>query len=192
MIGALDGPDEALERLMAGNRRYVTGKLDLYGHDLAQLRKDTENEQRPFANILACDDSRVPVELIFDQGIGQLFVTRIAGNIVTAEVMASLEFGAAVLGTKVILVMGHSRCGAVKATIEGNAVLGEISALFPHIQPAIERAGTDWLAAVRANAEIQADLLRKSSPLLRGMIAEKKLKVVAGVYDLLSGKVSLI
>ena len=100
-----------------------------------------------FANIQA--DSRVPVELVFDQTIGHIFVTRVAENVITPEIIGSLEYGAAVLGTKVILVMGHSNCGAVKATIQGNDVPGQISALFPHLQPAVNQAGPDLASATR-------------------------------------------
>ena len=104
----LKAPAEALRTLRDGNRRFVARKLTFYREDLAILQQDTEEKQEPFASILSCADSRVPVELVFDQSIGHIFVTRIAGNIVTSEIIASLEYGAAVLGTKVILVMGHA------------------------------------------------------------------------------------
>jgi carbonic anhydrase len=134
----------------------------------------------------------VPVELVFDQTIGQLFVARVAGNFVTPEILGSLEYGAAVLGTKLILVLGHSSCGAVTATMQGNAVPGQISSLFSHIQPAVDRAGGSLEKAVQENAKIQAGLLKKSSPLLAGLMKEGKLKIVAGYYDLSTGRVSLI
>lgn len=185
-------PEEALEMLMAGNQRYVSGRLSSYRHNLAQLRRDTAEKQKPFATVLACADSRVPVELIFDRSIGHLFVVRVAGNIVTPDVMASIEYGAAVLGTKIILVLGHSGCGAVKATLEGKSVPGQISSLFPYMQPAVDQAGGDFDSAVRLNAQFQADLVRKASPLLGGLISEKKLKVGTAIYNLSSGKVSLV
>jgi carbonic anhydrase len=156
------------------------------------LKQNTLEKQEPFAAVLSCADSRVLPELIFDQSIGHIFVVRIAGNFVTSEVMGSLEYGALVLGTKVILVMGHAQCGAVKATIQGKAVPGLISSLFPHIQQAVEQAGPDLEAATRANAKIQAALLRESSPVLEGLIHEGKLKVASAYYDIATGKVTLL
>src|SRR6266478_3316952 len=156
-------PDAALQELMDGNRRFTSGRLTAPEQDLAILKQNTIEKQEPFAALLSCADSRVPVEMIFDQSIGHIFVTRIAGNVVTPEIIASLEYGAAVLGTKVILVMGHSNCGAVKATIQAKGVPGQISALYPHIQPAVDQAGANFEAATKANAKIQAGLLRQAS-----------------------------
>ncbi|MGB8768109.1 MAG: carbonic anhydrase [Candidatus Korobacteraceae bacterium] len=185
-------PDAALTELMDGNKRFVAGKLTAYEHDLAILKQHTVEKQEPFAAVLSCADSRVPVELIFDQSIGHIFVTRVAGNMVTPEIIGSLEYGAAVLGTKVILVMGHSGCGAVKATIQGKGVPGQISSLFPHIQPAVDQAGPNLESATKANAKIQAALLREASPVISGLVKESKLKVVAGYYDLGTGAVELL
>jgi len=122
-------PDDALKTLLDGNRRFVERKLTFYQEDLAILQQNTAEKQEPFASVLSCADSRVPVELIFDQSIGHVFVNRIAGNIASTEVIASIEYGAAVLSTKVIIVLAHSNCGAVKATIDGKAVPGQISSL---------------------------------------------------------------
>ena len=185
-------PDAALTELMDGNKRFTSGKLTAHEHDLAILKQHTEDKQEPFAAVLSCADSRVPVELVFDQSIGHIFVTRVAGNVVTPEIIGSLEFGAAVLGTKVILVMGHSGCGAVKATIQGQGVPGQISSLFPHIQPAVDQAGPDLVAATKANARIQAALLREASTVISGLVKDGKLKVVAGYYDLGTGAVELL
>ena len=185
-------PDAALAELMAGNKRFAVGKMTAHEHDLAILRQSTAKKQEPFAAVLSCADSRVPVELIFDQGIGHIFVTRIAGNVITPEVVASLEYGALVLGTKVLLVIGHADCGAVKATIHGKEVPGQISALFPHIQPAVDRAGDSLEAATKANASIQAGLLRESSTVVSTLVKEGKLKVAAAYYDIVSGSVSLL
>ena len=184
-------PDEALKALMDGNERFDTGKMTSFEHDLKILKEDNAEKQQPFAAVLACADSRVPVELIFDQTIGHIFVTRVAGNIVTPEIIGSLEYGAAVLGVKVIMVLGHTGCGAVKATIQNKEVPGQISSLYPHIRPAIDKAGSDPDAAAKANAEIQARLLSESSPVLAPMIKDNKLKVVAGLYEIASGKVIL-
>jgi len=185
-------PDAALQELMEGNRRFSSGHLISIEQDLAILKENTIEKQEPFAAVLSCADSRVPVELIFDQSIGHVFVTRVAGNVVTSEIIASLEYGAAVLGTKVILVMGHGGCGAVKATIQAKEVPGQISALYPHIQPAVDQAGSNLEAATKANAKIQAALLRESSTVVSGLVKEGKLKVVAGYYDLASGGVTLL
>src|SRR5271170_7742488 len=144
----------ALDELLAGNRRFTSGRTSAYRRDLAILQQTLE-KQEPFAAVLSCADSRVPVEVVFDQTIGQLFVTRVAGNMVTAEIMASLEYAVAVLGTHTILVMGHSRCGAVTAAIQATIqasgpapVPGQISALFPYIRKAVEQAGPDVEATV--------------------------------------------
>ena len=185
-------PAEALQALMDGNRRFVERKLTFYQEDLAVLQQNTAAKQEPFASILACADSRVPVELVFDQSIGHVFVNRVAGNIATTEMIASIEYGAAVLGTTVIMVLAHGNCGAVKATIEGKAVPGQISALYRFIRPAIDAAGTDLRKATEANAKIQARLLRESSPVLAGLIKQGKLSVVAALFDVASGKVSIL
>src|SRR5664279_5374488 len=185
-------PDAALTELMEGNKRFVSGRLTAHDHDLAILKEHTIEKQEPFAAVLSCADSRVPVELVFDQSIGHIFVTRVAGNVITPEIIASLEYGAAVLGTKVILVMGHANCGAVSAAIKGKEVPGQISALFPHIQPAVDQAGANLEAATKSNAKIQATLLSQSSTVVSGMVKEGKLKVVAGYYDLGTGAVTLI
>src|SRR5438876_10903973 len=107
---------------MDGNRRYVTGRTTAHKHDLEALKAKTAESQAPFAAVLACADSRVPVELVFDQTIGHLFVCRVAGNIVSPELIGSLEYGVAVLGAKALMVLGHSNCGAVSATISARAV----------------------------------------------------------------------
>src|SRR5271170_2764500 len=180
-------PDEALKALLDGNERSASGRLTSVDEDLKILRDHTVDKQEPFAAVLACADSRVPVELIFDQTIGHIFVTRVAGNVATSEIIASLEYGAAVLGTKVILVLGHKNCGAVKATIQAKDVPGQISALYPHIQPAVNQAGSNLDAATKANAKIQAALLREASTVIAGLVKEGKLKVVAGHYDIVNG-----
>jgi carbonic anhydrase len=185
-------PDAALQELMNGNQRFTSDHLTSFEADLRILKQNTEEKQEPFAAVLSCADSRVPVELVFDQSIGHIFVTRVAGNFVTSEIIASLEYGAAVLGTKVILVMGHGNCGAVKATIQAKEVPGQISALYPHIQPAVDQAGSNLEAATKANAKIQAALLREASTVVAGLVKEGKLKVVAGYYDVVSGSVTLL
>ncbi|MGH7212558.1 MAG: carbonic anhydrase, partial [Acetobacteraceae bacterium] len=139
-----------------------------------------------------CADSRVPVELVFDKSIGKVFVTRVAGNIASSHVIASLEYGAAVLGTKMILVLGHSNCGAVKAAIAGKPVPGQISGLYPYIRPAVEQAGPDPDATSRANARNQARLLATASPVIAELIGKGAIKVAAGFYDVATGEVLLL
>jgi carbonic anhydrase len=185
-------PDAALDQLMAGNSRFAAGRLTSFDDDLAILREHTEAKQEPFAAVLSCADSRVPVELIFDQSIGHVFVGRVAGNVCSPEMFGSLEFGAAVLGIPLIMVLGHDGCGAVKAAIAGQAVPGQISALYAPIRPAVERAGPNVEATIKANAQIQADLLRTASPVIAGLVAQGKLKVIAAYYELASGRVSLL
>jgi len=185
-------PEGALSELIDGNRRYVTGKTTAHEHDLQMLKAKTAEKQMPFAAVLSCADSRVPVELVFDQTIGHIFVCRIAGNVTTPEVIASLEYGAAVLGTRVILVLGHSNCGAVAATIKGSAVPGQISALYPRIRPAVDLAGPNIEAAAKANAKIHAKLLAEASTVIGGLIKDNKIKVVAGYYDVTNGMVTLV
>jgi carbonic anhydrase len=184
-------PDEALKQLMAGNERFAANELTSIEHDLTMLKDRNVDKQEPFAAILACADSRVPVELVFDQTIGQIFVTRVAGNMITPEIIASLEYGIAVLGVEVLLVLGHSGCGAVKAAMQADAVPGQISALYPYLRPAVEQSGGDFNKAINANAKIQANLLRTSSPVVRDAIKAGKLRVESGVYDLATGKVTL-
>lgn len=189
-------PDEALLRLMEGNERFASDAMTESGRSLSILRQHTVEKQEPFACVLSCSDSRVPVELVFDQSIGQLFVARVAGNFLTPEIVGTLEYGAALLGTKLIMVLGHASCGAVTAAMAGEerrgALPGQIGSLIPHIKPAVERAGGDLATAVRENARLQAELLAKSSPLLAGLVNGGKLKIVAGYYELATGRVSLI
>jgi carbonic anhydrase len=185
-------PDAALAELISGNKRYVSNTLTSPQHDLDLLKQNTEEKQEPFAAVLSCADSRVPVEWVFDQTIGHIFVTRVAGNLITPEIIGSLEYGAAVLGTKVIVVLGHGSCGAVQAAIQGKAVPGQISSLFPHIQSAVNQAGPNLEATIKANAKNQAQLLRESSTVIAPMVKEGKLKVVSGYYDLGTGAVTML
>jgi carbonic anhydrase len=184
-------PDEALAELLAGNRRFTNGRTTAHRRDLAMLQQTLER-QEPFAAVLSCSDSRVPVEVVFDQTIGQLFVTRVAGNMVTPEIVASLEYAAAVLGTNTILVMGHSRCGAVTAAIQGMVVPGQIDRLLKYMEPAVAEAGPDLEATIRANARIQTARLRQASPLLTSLIEQGKLKITAGHFDIRTGAVTFL
>jgi carbonic anhydrase len=185
-------PDDALKALMDGNQRFVERRLTSFQEDMDMLRQHTAEKQEPFASVLACADSRVPVEIVFDQSIGHVFVNRVAGNIATSEIIASVEYGAAVLGTSVFMVLGHGNCGAVKATIAAKTVPGQISSLYSYLRPAVNQANGDLDAAIAANARIQAQLLRESSTVVAGLVKDGKIKVVAAVYDLASGKVHLL
>jgi carbonic anhydrase len=184
--------EEAVRELMAGNERYIAGKITSFSEDLQILKEKTVSKQEPFAAVLSCADSRVPVEIIFDQSIGHVFVGRVAGNIVTPEIMASMEYGVAVLGIKAILVMGHSNCGAISAAVQGKEVPGQISVLYQHLMPGIRDAHGDVDAAVKANAAFQTRLLRESSTVIAKAVNENGVKVVGGVYDLGTGRVTLI
>lgn len=185
-------PEQAVNELIEGNQRHVTGGGTAHEHDLKMLHAKTADKQQPFAAVLACADSRVPVEMVFDQTIGQLFVCRLAGNMTTPEVIASLEYGVAVLGVRAIMVLGHSNCGAIAATIKGSDVPGQISVLYQHIRPAVDLAGSNVEAATRANAKIQAALLTEASTVIAGHIKDNKIKVVAGHYDVSNGMVTLV
>lgn len=188
-------PDAALQKLMEGNARFVEQKSQRPNQDMARLTEVAES-QAPYAAILGCADSRVPSEIIFDQGLGDLFVCRVAGNIATSEEIGSLEFGTMVLGAKVILVLGHARCGAVKATIEGGRFPGQIGSLIDDIKVGAERAerqtGTNKLdMAIKANVLYQVELLNQSA-VLGDLIDKGQLKIVGGYYDLDTGKVTIL
>src|SRR5271168_4017436 len=176
--------ESALRELAAGNERFAAGKITSFAEDLEILKAKTVDKQDPFAAVLSCADSRVPVEIIFDQSINHIFVCRVAGNMVTPEIMARLEYGVAVLGIKAILVMGHTNCGAINAAVQGKDVPGQISVLYQHMMPGIREANGDVAKAVALNAAFQARLLRESSTVIAKAVKENGVKVAAGVYDL--------
>jgi carbonic anhydrase len=184
-------PAQALQRLMDGNQRFANGKVENPRRDRARLA-EVAKTQTPFAAILSCADSRVPSEMIFDQGFGDLFICRVAGNIATPEEIGSLEFGTLVLGAKVIMVMGHKRCGAVDATIKGAQVPGRIATLLDAIKPSLNnldsQTGDQLENATKANVLYQIEKL-KSSPVISQLIQEGKLKIAGGYYDLDTGSV---
>jgi len=187
-LGPAETPAQALARLRDGNERFIAGKSIAPNRDLAQLRA-LAPKQTPFAAVLGCADSRVPVEVFYDQGFGDLFVVRVAGNVATAVEIASLEYGAAVLGVEVIKVLGHTNCGAVKAALAGDKVPGQISTLFQHIVPALNRKTMDLDAAIAANVRYQVRKLREASPLLARRIKEGQLVIEGGVFDFETGAV---
>jgi carbonic anhydrase len=183
--------------LSEGNARYVAN--DPRPRDFAAERASRALGQAPVATILSCADSRVAPELAFDQGPGQLFVVRLAGNVVTTEVLASIEFGAAILDTPLVVVLGHTGCGAVGATLaslrDGTEHPGHLDALVTAIAPAIEpvlnEPGDVEANAVRANVRHAVDRLRTAPPLLSDLVDRGELRVVGGVYDLATGRVEL-
>ncbi|MGQ4649760.1 carbonic anhydrase [Lyngbya aestuarii] len=187
-------PDQALEKLMAGNQRFVQKKIQKPNQDVERL-KEVAQEQFPFASILSCADSRVPPEIVFDQGLGDLFVVRDAGNIATPEEIGSLEFGTLILGSKVLMVLGHESCGAVKAALTGKPVPGQIGSIILAIKPALAmsegKTGDRVDLAVRDNVLLQMEKL-KESPVITQLIEENKLKLVGGRYDLDTGEVTIV
>ncbi len=193
-------PEAAMARLVAGNERYVSGFSAHPNNDLARRTKVAAG-QTPFATILTCADSRVAPELIFDQGLGDLFVCRVAGNVVDDALLASLEYSVIHLGSTLIMALGHERCGAVKATIDALAGRGDpddvgtkIGALAALIAPAIRAVPADAAdkldAAVSINASHAAAEIFVNSPPLRARVLAGKLKIVAARYDLDDGKVT--
>ncbi|MDX2211683.1 MAG: carbonic anhydrase [Oculatellaceae cyanobacterium bins.114] len=186
--------NHALEKLIAGNQRYVTSQL-VHHHQSASRMRAIAVGQHPFAIILGCADSRVPPEIIFDQGLGDLFVIRVAGNILDDAILGSIEYAVAELGTALVLVLGHERCGAVAATVNHAQILGHISTLLSAIQPAIDRAKTepgDLLDnAVRANIELVVEQLKSSMPVAE-LVQHNRLKVVGAQYNLNCGEVEII
>ncbi|MBD2625916.1 carbonic anhydrase [Trichormus variabilis] len=188
-------PDAALKSLVAGNQRFVEGKR-LNPHQSKSRLQETALAQYPFAAILGCADSRVPAEIVFDQGLGDLFVVRVAGNVASPTAIGSLEFSTAVLGAQLIVVLGHTRCGAVSAAIKGNPLPGRIGSFVEEIKPSVEsvrnKTGNLEENSVIANVQYQAQILAESSIILRGLIKEGKLKIVGGRYDLATGKVTIV
>jgi carbonic anhydrase len=196
---AAETPEAALKLLVDGNARYVSNQLN--ERDFSAGRAARARGQAPFAAILGCADSRVAPELTFDQAPGDLFVVRVAGNFMTPDGLASLEYGAAVLGTKVIMVLGHTNCGAINATVgalqKGNDLPGHIGdlvrAMKPGVEPALKQPGDDLAQrAVLANVRYNVQRLIEAKPILADMVTAKKLSVVGGVYDLATGKVTLV
>lgn len=194
-------PDDALILLKDGNRRFVSGAAIHFQQDAQRRRETATNGQKPFAIILSCADSRVPPELLFDQGIGSLFVIRIAGNVAQTNEVASIEYGAGHLGTRLVVVLGHSKCGAVTAVLEGAHVGPNLAQLVKPIVPAVERARTEnsgttgtplLTAAIRANVEQAISDIQRISPDLTGAIAHGQVRVVGALYDIETGAVQFL
>jgi len=188
-------PNEAVRRLLDGNQRFIHQKRKYPDQSLEHLRL-VAKAQYPFAAILGCADSRVPAEIVFDQGLGDLFVVRVAGNVVSDTVIASLEYSTVVLGSQLIVVLGHRRCGAVAEAIKNQPLPGRIGLIIEGIKPSLERVkfrtGDNMQDAVLANIQYQAEKLQESSTILAKFLHEGKLKIVGACYDIDTGKVSVI
>ncbi|MCT8335622.1 carbonic anhydrase [Leptospira sp. 85282-16] len=185
----------ALQRLIDGNNRFTEGKAKRPNQSPERIR-EVSKKQFPFATIIGCSDSRVPNEIVFDQGLGDLFIIRTAGQVSTYASWGSIEFSVAVLGVNLVVVLGHSKCGAVDAACKSNEVPGHIITLTNAIKPAAEKTKHlegDWLQnAVKANVALQVTSLRKLDPILSKQYNSGKLLIVGAVYDLETGKVSFL
>jgi carbonic anhydrase len=186
-------PAEALDLLLAGNARFVEGRAA--GHDLLARREQVAGGQDPFAVVLSCSDSRVPSELVFDQGLGDLFVCRVAGNVLDPIVLGSIEYAVLHLSPLLVMILGHERCGAVTAALElaeaGGAVRGSIHSVLDALGPAI-KPGTSVETAVRVNAQATAGALVERSAIVRDEVESDALRVVSALYSLDSGTVELL
>jgi len=185
--------DSVLAELTAGNAHHVAHRYQ-HPHETAERQRELASSQSPHAEILSCADSRVPPELIFDQGLGDLFIIRVAGNVVSDTELGSLEYGAEHLHVPLLVVLGHQHCGAVTAAVEGGEAEGHIAALVNLLRPAVEKTrgmpGDHVENAVTANVEMVVKQLRASTPILAKLVSEGKLKVVGAVYSLDTGKVT--
>ena len=192
---AMPSPDEALQLLLDGNKRFVGASLS-HPHQDGKHRIALGKGQTPFAAILTCADSRVPPEVIFDQGLGDLFVVRVAGNILCDQLLGSLEYAASHLDTPVIMVLGHSKCGAVGAVATGADLDGHITSLAPAIQPAVDKVkgqkGDLTDNASREVARMTAREMASSEPIMANLVKAGKVKIVPAFYDLESGEVELL
>ena len=193
-------PDEVLGMLTAGNRRFVAGTLTSRDH--SQRVREAALGQFPKAVILSCLDSRIPVEDVFDRGIGDVFVARVAGNFENTDILGSMEFACKVTGAKLILVLGHEHCGAIKGAIDG-VELGNITAMLQNIKPAVDYF-TDYAGdksskndefvhmVTEQNVRLTIERIRERSPILREMESDGEIKIVGGLYNMNTGEVEII
>lgn len=194
-------PDQALQLLKDGNARYVAGES--IERDLIEQQRATAGGQFPFAVVLSCLDSRSAPEVVFDQGVGDLFVGRVAGNVVDTNLLGSFEFATAAAGSKLIVVMGHTACGAVKGACDG-VELGNLTALLDEIEPAIDAVstpvGTDRSSAnteflnrvIETNVRMQVNELLRRSDVVRGLVEAGQVQVVGAIHDLATGEVRFL
>jgi carbonic anhydrase len=194
-------PDSVLQDLIKGNERFVNGKMEARGYQ--EQRKDTISGQFPKAVVLSCIDSRVPIETIFDQGIGDVFVARVAGNFENTDILGSLEYSCKAAGSKLVLILGHESCGAVSAACDG-VEMGNITPMLANIMPAVKlssqqidgeasSSNKEFVAATVANnVKLTIDRIREKSPILKDMEDAGDIKIVGGVYSLSKGEVELL
>jgi len=181
--------------LFAGNRRYAAGEAE-HPNQSGKRRAEVAGGQMPFAVVLGCSDSRVPPEIIFDAGLGDLFVVRVAGNIIDDVVLGSIEYAAVHLGTPLVVTLGHASCGAVTTAVSGGDAEGHMHCLVSAIRPAIEkvehRPGNLTDHAIRANAKLAAEQMTELSSVLAGLVRAGKLQIIAAYYDLATGRVEIL
>lgn len=195
-------PNKAIELLKEGNQRFVAGNM--VNRDLLDQVNDTASGQYPFATVLSCIDSRVSAELIFDQGVGDIFSARVAGNIVNEDLLGSIEFACKLAGTKVLVILGHTACGAVKGACDG-AKLGNLTILLDKIMPAVNAVSQPSDAGQRnsknidfvndvavKNVHMTIEKARNMSPVLKEMEDNGEIKIVGAMYDINNGKVTFL
>jgi carbonic anhydrase len=193
--------DEALKSLMDGNQRFITGQMTNQKRSDAAARKGLVATQKPYAIILSCSDSRIPPEIIFDKGLGEIFVIRVAGNVPDPIVLGSIEYAAEHIGTPLVMVLGHQRCGAVTAAVDAKEVPeGNLGKIVETLQPAVKQAQTEAAGktkeelietAIDDNVHLVAASLTQQSAVLKHLVEEGKLNIVKAKYDLENGKVVL-
>ncbi len=194
--------DEALSKLMDGNLHFVANQITIRETSTPSIREALATGQKPFAIILACSDSRVPPEIIFDQGLGEIFVVRVAGNVPDPVILGSIEYAAEHFNCPLVMVLGHKRCGAVTAAVQSQGPPhGNIGAIIKTIAPAVKQAKKDVKGAGKSdlvesaidnNIKLVAKSLLKQSPVIRSLVDEGKLKIIGAKYDLDDGKVRLL
>jgi len=186
-------PDDAIKELTEGNKRFVSGKPKFPNTD-AKRRTEVAKGQHPFAIIVGCSDSRVPPEVLFDRGLGDVFIIRTAGNVLDDVTIGSIEYAAEHLDVQLLVILGHSKCGAVDATMKGGEMPGHIGSIASKIKPAVDKAkgkpGDAWLNCVNANVDKIVEEMKNSKPILHELIGHGKLRVVGATYDVDSGAVS--
>jgi carbonic anhydrase len=191
--------EEALQKLMDGNKRFVSGTFAQKDLSAKKREELSSKGQKPFATVLTCSDSRVPPELLFDQGLGDIFVIRVAGNVIDPIALGSIEYAAEHLGSPLLFILGHSKCGAVKATLEGGKPEGNIVAIVKKIMPAADAAkkkgGTQdeiLETAIKENVKnVYSDVMKKSK-IIPHLVEQGKLTIFAGEYDITTGKIERI
>jgi len=192
-------PESVLENLLNGNKRFVENKFE--ERDYNSQKNNATGGQYPKAIILSCVDSRVPVETVFDQGIGDIFVSRVAGNFVNTDILGSMEYACKVAGSKLVFVLGHEKCGAVSSACD-NVELGNITSMLRNIKPAIKETQTTGerssknaeyvQAVVEKNVQLNIERIREESPILRDLEDLGEIKIVGGVYSLESGEIKMV